>query len=481
MREKLKNKIVVIVAVLMLVIGCGKSPNGNSVSNNTDPKVLLSGKWYSASQNKPLDNNSVESLFQIGHSEYTDIKIDDYGKMHICYYVSYKTGYNTETTQPNCYVVGKKCEWKTLLGENAELLMSKDKHIPLLPDGKTVNVNEINIDKDGRTHFIGDSCYLIWNGSNWTTLKGDVATKENVSEWRFDLPLVHRETLTNATFKLDSSGRPVIVFFRGYTHKEKISYIHYVRWDGEKWVTFDGKEYDCTDNDGEVYRTDDSINQVELLLDGNNIPYIVWSEKKDQKPSCIKGVLLSKNSWEEMGFDSKKAEIVDMGGKTTFPKVRDFEVEIDTINRLHLAWEYKATDSSPRTFCYMYYDGDWKNIDNEVVMEDLGNTVVPVSIDHISKNGHLHHIGYLDDFNLLHTMWNGTLWTRVDGEPTRPEGDNSCVFYRNYNGQMPVDFIIQSYGNNLYMAWTQWSKDGVGIGVNSNLHYMEWIEDTQSE
>ena len=75
--------------------------------------------------------------------------------------------------------------------------------------------------------------YREWNGSDWTTVRGNLYDDDlNVSKTQTDS--------TNASLKLDASGKPSIAWQDSTPGSHE---IYYVDWNGSNWVAADGTAY----------------------------------------------------------------------------------------------------------------------------------------------------------------------------------------------------------------------------------------------
>ncbi len=483
---KMKHARVISIIVYLLIMvvavnmGCGGKPSERETDStadisksNTETKPTNVNGWKGACD---FDSENVpSSLFHSGRHQVgggvNSLKIDNQGRANILYHDNYSRKMFTLIAD------GKRFEL------NGDTQDCSNYDFLQLPIGNSDEYEiRMCIDSLDRKHFLtwddAGIYYFVWDDTGWKTIDGLELDLENLA-CGFLFPALYENPSFEASFELDSKDNPSLALFVGHN-------IHYYHWDGLKWITSNGSKYDHKTNDGLIYTSTSVISQLELLFDVDDTPHIVWMEKKEYcDPICIKTMIFSDSKWlnitSPLGIDYDA--VVDLRGKHLFINIYDFYTVIDEKDVFHLAWEYRDTDDSLWVFCYMKNDNvarntGWRNINGEMV-EKAQDTNTPVSIEHIDERGYLHHIGIANcdisgypDPDLLHTMWNGNEWVNVKDESVPAEGDESCLFYINYNDRPPSDFIIKTFKNNVYIIWHQWSKT-----VSRDIHYMEWIEE----
>lgn len=457
------NTFTCVALICICLIGCGNeihnAREGKDILNETNHQIKRqeTSGWkgtYDKTEYVP------ESMLYIASSPYAYIgafEIDNNGIPYVLY---------SDSPQENQFYCSlfNGGKWLGLLDSSNEY----NENLMPLSDSKRILFDTMRIDNNNQCHFIKwdkeGLIYMVWEGNHWISVYGSQFEHQYSSNSR-----------VNYNIELDNKNRPHIVY-------RKLDSINYFYWNGEDWVTESGDLYNFKENDNPIYtsESDSKINSnISFMMDSNDNPIIIWSEYDQLDHTYIKGITRKEGKWQFLKNPSTpQTAILDLSNYLTNPNFGDFFAKVDTDDRLHLTWNQR--DCS----CYMFNkSSNWYNYKGEaIIAEDLSNAVVPVSIDHIDDKGYLHHVGYAnDDFDLYHTMWNGQQWTSIEGRPTPPEGDEDCIFYRNYNDRPPGDFIIRTHKNNFYIAWNQWSQEGVGVGVSWNLHYMEWIEDTEAK
>ncbi len=470
----MKNTVILSICFMMLfsLIGCGGiqekagetvvkisiPESENESGNEIDSDTSLSGRWYGTGER--------ENIFSYGRSWIRDIEIDKYGRAHLLYELSTKI-YPIKNTL--VYAVKNGLDWVSLDDE----LINEIAYPHFISENFSENQDfpgRMRLDSKGRTHFFDGSLYLIWNGLGWERLDGTRAYSSNVIKPFISIP-------SEIFWELDSKDHPHVIY-----QSEKA--IHYVRWNGKNWVTSDNNLYDEESNNGFILEPKGKIYDLKFYLD-DDTPKLLWKVSGYDKPGVLCGIKKSESDWVNMyGADPQDFEIFDYSGENLLGW-QGVWCWLDSENNLHLSWGREADENEefPVEYCYAKYDGtSFENYLGEKLDENYVNADVPVHIDHVDERGFLYHVEYkycgeteASGSDLALTIWNGEKWVRVDGIETTPEGDDSCIFYRNYEGgRVPTDLIIKTKGNNFYVAWLQWSNS---IGVNYNLHFMEWIEE----
>ncbi|MEZ4812942.1 MAG: hypothetical protein R2883_05575 [Caldisericia bacterium] len=444
---------------------------------------VLTGSWKGIN-----DECTPGSTFISGRKWFQGLDVDSQGRAHLKYTVSGKLHGEDNLG----YIIKGDGQWLTL--DNKLIDPGYCEYGTLLDDaGLEFQLPErFWVDSKKRTHFFDGKLYLVWNGENWQKLDGEVINPTRYPEITFANP-VDKEVDTTMAFEmlLDSKDCPHVVFYdhTGYGSGSHTSYLFYIRWDGKNWVTIDGEIYDVELNNGQIYEGK-NVNVFEgdmiIFLDNSENLCLFWEEEDYSDELFIKGMRYIDGEWvffgDMTGDDEKNSShgfknIFYFIGKENVDKWSRQMVRFDAEDNLHYVWNKKEGWNNETVSCYaVNKDGDWYNKDDEKILSDWSNAELPVTVEHIDEHCHLHNIDIVgENFDLLHTMWDGKKWMRIDGVEVPPEGDESCIFFKNYYPRIPEFFDIKTQGNNFYITWRQISEHTMGI--EADLNFMEWIED----
>ncbi len=120
--------------------------------------------------------------------------------------------------------------------------------------------------------------YIKWDGNDWVYGDGQKFDPEN-KKYLIDTIMTRHG---NLEIIIDPTDKPHIVYDGNYRDQdseydyESYNSIYYLRWNGQDWVTADGKSIENGIDKGSLIINDTGIEQVDFALDSSNFPHIVW-------------------------------------------------------------------------------------------------------------------------------------------------------------------------------------------------------------
>ncbi len=429
--ERVRTTIAVLIALLLVsvVFTCCTMSGDNGVDTEDDHVRIA--KWVTIDGDDYDPNTDCFApLFDDGANVY-EFAIDSDGILHVI----------RGAIGRFLYFKRKGSNWVNAEGRTIyEIQNTED---PLLgeisPPLKKCGVGNLKIDSDGYPHVVGinnqDIVYMRWDGSEWVTIHGEKAYS-NVRNARLGFKN-EDYSCCNGQLQLDSNNYPHIYWTSIGDNTNVNAYPSYLHWDGEKWLTADGRqrspgglEHIITNNIPYVYLT-------KMLLGPDEQPYIYMLSPK--RPSIYTYYLYFNGyTWCNLSCeaDGKYKTQIEIDGDISFPDY-DLPFDLDNDGNPVFAWQsevYPNRIAIARSDgkCLRNLDGDEFNGDNAYLgfYEGHINSISPVI--KVDNNDDLHLVWhdsgvfhkekgiYQHNQAIYYARYDGTNWFTIDGRIIDP-------------------------------------------------------------